>query len=562
VPAPAPAGPAAARARQPGARLLRWLAPAALLLLAAGLFVERGWRATQLREAYLPELEAQAQAHPGDGGLLAVLGLRLSEAGDYGAAAHALQQSVAAGGGDEAVWLTWAAAAAASGDAAQAGAVLRLGLHDRPDLAPALHAAIERCRPLGANPAPVRLAQAICPGGTRLLARRCAAGSILNRFGDWCPWHRPETSGFATRERWARERPRDARAQRLWGEALARNRRLPEAEAVLRHAVELAPGSPEAHLALGDVLAARGAPAKAGLEYVAALKRRPDWLPALLAFGRVALEKTLIPIAVDVFERATRAAPKSADAWIGLGRAYYTQRLNLTKALAAYETAARLAPDRTDYFADYFKTLLATYRYDEAEAVVRRRLAAAPDDSECHFLLALALLDHRPTPARQAEAEQELRASLRYQPHAPAVEARLAQLLLRRGNAPEAITHAEAALKDDPYSLMAVMTLARAYRQVGRAKEAAAAGERLAWLSQYTQRAAFLEDQIHRQPDNRKAHEELAQLFAAGGEMEKAEREAEMAYMLRTRTQEAAHNLAALRSAVTTVHPAPEKPRR
>src|SRR5207249_5042337 len=69
--------------------------------------------------------------------------------------------------------------------------------------------------------------------------------------------------------------------------------------------------------------------------------------------------------------------------------------------------------------------------------------------------------------------------SLQYQPHASAVAARLAQLLLRRGKATEAITQAEAALQVDPYSLMAVMTVSRAYRRVGREIGRASCRERV-----------------------------------------------------------------------------------
>ena len=63
-----------------------------LVLLAAVL--GSAWQQTRLREAYLPDLEAQAQRSPTDGRLLALLGARLMEAGEQDAAAETLRRGV------------------------------------------------------------------------------------------------------------------------------------------------------------------------------------------------------------------------------------------------------------------------------------------------------------------------------------------------------------------------------------------------------------------------------------------------------------------------------------
>jgi len=288
------------------------------LLGALSLRLVSDWRLTALREAYLPELQAQSRRDPHNGVLLALLGGRLAEAHDP-EAADRLRQAVAAGEGTELVWQTLAATAAVQGDAPRALADLSLGLRSL-RISPVLENALLRARMLGPHPPPALLAQAICPQGPEPLVRAYTRGSALNGVFTWWGRHFPESSGFATREDWARSAPNNPQALRLYGEALVRNGRLADAGAPLRRAVALAPNSPAAHLALADALARGGLPAKAGLEYIAALKLRPDWLPALLGLGRSALNAGL-KYAGDAFGRATQIAPQSAEAWIGLGSA-------------------------------------------------------------------------------------------------------------------------------------------------------------------------------------------------------------------------------------------------
>jgi tetratricopeptide (TPR) repeat protein len=508
------------------------------------------WQETTLREAYLPQLEARTRQDPHNGRLQALLGARLAEAKEYPGAIDALTQAVASGESTEPVWLTWAAATAASGDPARADAVLRLGMRDA-RLVPGLQAALDRRSGLGGSPPPSVLAHALCPQGPHALAAACAGGSFLNSVAEGWGRRHPEASGYATREHWAREQPQNALAQRLWGEALARNRRLPEAEETLRRALALDPNTPETHLALADVLTREGAPGKAGLEYVACLKRRKDWLPALLGLGSVALDKKLLPIGVDAFERAVRQAPNLADAWVGLGRAQYNQRLNMGRALEAFQTAARLAPDRTDFWKDYAKALQANFRFDEAEALLRRRLAVASEDAESHFLLAQLLLEHNVTPERQAAAEAELRASLRLQPGVAEAESRLGQLLLDQGKRDEALAMLEQALRHDRLNLVATREMARAYRLAGRMQEAKAAQESAADLSEYLQRVVVLEDRLQRQPNDLQAHRELTGLYQRGGEDEKARREDDIVRVLQAHPKEAERGLKAIKSATS-----------
>lgn len=525
-----------------------------LSVLAAWFPVSRAWHDTRLRESTLPQLEEMVAQTPFDGPTQTLLAIRLAEAKAFRPADAVFERAVGLGESDPQVWLTWAATAAAAGDRMRASAILRIGMQDAAR-APKLRSAIEAANALGPTASPQQLAEALCPGGTGPLAERYTAGSFLNGFAAWRGTRNKAESGFATREQMARANPRDAEWQRLWGEALTRNRRLPEAEKALKTALELAPDSPEAHLAMGNLLALGGEMGRAGIEYSTSLRLKPNWSPALQGLGNVAVAKNLIPIGVQVFERLVKQEPKSPDAWIGMGRAYYNQRLHLDKSLAAFQKAERLAPDRTDFYPDYSNALRNNFKLDEAEVILRKRLAVAPEDARAHYLLALLLIDNRASPSRESDAEKALRLSLQYAPEAYATWERLGRLLLERGSPREAIRAVHSALRFDRFNVPALLTLERAYRKLGRTKEAAAIQAQGAELARYKQRAAFLEDQVNREPSNRKTHLELAKLYAARGETEKAKLHSDMAYLLKEHPEKASKGIKALRDQMMIITP-------
>ena len=134
------------------------------------------WRETERREAYLPELEAMARRSPYEGRLLALLGGRLLEAGEYPAATQTLRRAIAAGEADSTIWLNLAAARAASGDIAYALASLTLARKRNPK-SPPLEAAFVRVRILGRSPAPDVLARTLCPEGPAGLVAERTRGS-------------------------------------------------------------------------------------------------------------------------------------------------------------------------------------------------------------------------------------------------------------------------------------------------------------------------------------------------------------------------------------------------
>lgn len=529
-----------------------------LVVLVVALMVpqlQQAWKQTKLREATLPELEQMAQKDSTNPQVLSLLALRLANAGEYRVAAETFVKAASAGEQDPLIWLAWSASEAAGGSAQRAGVVLNYGIQHVPAIAPQMKEALTRGAALGKNPAPSALADAVCPGGVKPILEGHTKGSFLNGVALWQGRRDPQTSGVATRERLLKENPNNPLYQRLWGEALLANRLYVEAQKVLQNAIDSDPKSPEAHYSLGKALEGQGSLSQAGIQYVAALKLRPDWFPALLAMGHVAVEKQLIAMGIDAFERATKQNPNSADAWVGYGHAYYNQRLRLDKALTGFEKAHQLDPQRTDFFGDYSNALRANFRMEEAETILRQRVTTAPSDARSRYLYALLLLDFKPTPEREAEAEQQLRESLKIEPNVASALTRLARILVSRGNYREAVSLLENALQLDRLNVNTTLTLARAYTLIGRKQDAEKLQQSVQGLSAYVQRSAYLEDQINRKPTDLQLHLDAAKHYEQGGEEDKAQKHLQMAYMLQNHTKEAVKGLNALRDATAVSRP-------
>ena len=557
-----PPAPRQSEKRRVSRRILFIVFAAFALSVASIAALRHAGRENLRREAYLPELESRAKSDPSDGRTLALLAGRLAEAKEYPAAARMAEQAAGAGIQEPALYLTWASCFAAAGDNARARGVLQLAISSgRCQPSGPARDALRRLEDLlltaergGQPPSPEAVAAAISPQGTRPLIALYTAGSFLNPFYARRQESDPEHSGFTFRQQAATQLPDDPLTQARWVDALCKNRRLPEAESWGRQLVQRFPDSPEVHLAYGDVLFLGRIYAKAGLQYKAALSLRPDWLPAVKGLGAVGVEKTLYRLAIDNYEKAVKLAPNDADAWIGLGRAHLQQAFRMDRALEAFRTAARLAPERTDFYPYFADALTFNYHADEAEAILRRRLAVAPEDARSHYLLAALLLNGKADAARIVEAENHLRLSLKLEPNAPVVKVRLAQSLLDHGDADSAsdagILLVEA-LEADPRDVVALRLLAQAYQRIGKpekAKEVRAQAENLAL---YAAEVGKWEDQERNRPDDIAIHQTLMQLYSQNGEPEKAKRQEEMIYMLQHYPDAAKRGLSVLMDAAT-----------
>jgi tetratricopeptide (TPR) repeat protein len=521
-------------------------------LLAAALIFPAAWRDTARREAYLPQLEAQSRQYSDDGPLLALLGARQVEAGEFASAAETLKRAAGAGAQDESIWMTLASATAASGQPSRAIADLQIGIKSLPE-SPLLRARLSEAIQDRPTASPAALAHTINPEGAKPLLAVYARGSFLNDPVSWWGRQHSASSGFATREAWVAEQPDNAQAQRLWGTALVQNRRLPEAETALRLAVILDPHSPSSHLALAYILRQRGHLQEGALQYIAALKLHPNWLPALLGLG-AAFEASGIPgYALDFYAQATDVAPNSADAWIALANAEHQNEGLNAKALVSYQNAVRLAPERTDFLDDYASALHLASRWDEAEVLLNRRLSAAPEDAYAHFLLGGVLMESKPTPKRLKEGEGHLREALRLSPRNPVVEVQFAELLLDRGQGSEAVQLLSDALLRLPFERRAILLLGHAYRMIGQDALAERVGQQAAVLQRDEDQASVLEGAKRDHTTDIPFHQKLADVYDRIGKPDKAAQERQTIQRLQAGSQQALQTSRELEDAVSSV---------
>ena len=497
--------------------VLAALAITGAVLIATSLY--RSVTQTDLTEAYLPQLEARARTQPYDPALHGILAARYMQAHDYAAAHAAISVSIGAGDNTGVNWCALAATSAASGNINVALGDLKLGLQ-KSDGSPTVAEAIQRANAIP-NQSPETLAPAIAPDGPAPLLNEYARGTYLDPWVDRWQSKHPDQSGFATRERWIRARPTDPQNMVLWGDALRKNRRFDEAQSVLAQALDVVPSSANAHLAMAQTLVDSGDVSNAIPQFVDALHDRRNWVPALLGLGSSALIRHL-KFAQLAYERAAQLEPENVDAEIGVGSSCIVLETNAAEAVRAFGIAQRLDRTRTDYFDYYADAFVQIRKPDEAEAILRKRIAAAPADALAHYKLASILLNTRPTPSRIAEAQSQADIALQLQPNNPLVEVQLGKLLELNGRYAEEAAILAKAVSVWPANVPTLHLLAGAYGRLGQLKKSQEIEQRADLYYKIQSAIAIDETKAQLTPGSSAVREELRQLYLRNGDQGKA----------------------------------------
>ena len=151
-----------------------------------------------------------------------------------------------------------------------------------------------------------------------------------------------------------------------------------EAHRLLSRAVNINPGSAEAHLNLGKTLASLNRPEEALKEYEAALALQADWGEALVLRAHALLGLNRYSEAVTSYDLALATMPHHAEALNHRGIALHHLGQH-DEALASYGKALALAPDYADAFNNRANALRDLRRYEEAISDFRRVLQLNPD---------------------------------------------------------------------------------------------------------------------------------------------------------------------------------------
>ncbi len=273
--------------------------------------------------------------------------------------------------------------------------------------------------------------------------------------------------------------PRFAEGQYNLGRVLLEKGRLDEAVSHLNSALTLNPELASAYTELGLAMMKQGKFEEAAANLVTAVKRKPDDPDAHYNLATLWLVESKLDAAIVEFTEAVRLKPDFVQAQGNLGVALMRAG-RAREGVGHLVEAVRLSPRDAEA---RFNLGLAFLEQWDAEAAVRQfsvALRLKPGEAKTHYHLAMALARLH----KSKEAIQEFHEAVRLQPDNPAALNDLAWLLaadphpaLRDGS--EAVRLAEKACELTHHLQPALeTTLAAAYAEAGRFREAVAAAEK------------------------------------------------------------------------------------
>jgi spermidine synthase len=253
-----------------------------------------------------------------------------------------------------------------------------------------------------------------------------------------------------------------------------------------------------------NYVAGLGAPGRGAFDaaqrvYERILQLDPDNFTALNMLGCMRSDLGDAAGARDLFDRALRLNPKSALAHYNYGT-FLLKQGAVDDAVAHFLRALRTDSDYAEVHANLGTICLQRGELDEAIAHYQRALRSNPDSVDANYNLALAL---RRT-GRVREAIDRYEAALALRPDDPEILNELAWILatsprpeIRRGS--RAVELAERANQLTGEKFPPVLrTLAAAYAEVGRFREAAASAQQGLAMAQGAGRFDFI-DQVRRE---------------------------------------------------------------
>ncbi len=152
------------------------------------------------------------------------------------------------------------------------------------------------------------------------------------------------------------------------------------ARAAVQRAIALDDGSPEAHLASGQLLTMMGKPGEAVVEIRRAIERQAPSADALLALGDALLDAGNAVEAEATYRKASEAHPAYWAPYNRLGALHYG-RGDYARAITAYEEAARLNPSSARPLSNVCGAYLQTGRLDDAVRAAQKSLDLQPSAS-------------------------------------------------------------------------------------------------------------------------------------------------------------------------------------
>ncbi len=157
------------------------------------------------------------------------------------------------------------------------------------------------------------------------------------------------------------------------------------------------------HFAAGQLAEVQDQPAKAIEQYKAALKLKPDLLPAMFQLGSLYTQMGLYPEAIETWQKYVTATKGSAAAYSNLGFCYELAH-KPDEAEEAYKKGVASNPHEQPVRVNYGLLLARQGRMEEAMA----QLGAVLSPAEVHYNIGSVLEQQGKTDQARAEYQKAL----------------------------------------------------------------------------------------------------------------------------------------------------------
>ncbi len=320
----------------------------------------------------------------------------------------------------------------------------------------------------------------------------------------------------------ARTHPDDALAQYYLAKSYYLHLRFSDARSAYEAAIRLDPKSARAHLGLALSLYESGMlrEAQGALEQTLRLDERSAWAEYML--GKIAWLQGRLTEALPHLQRATRYDPRSDPAWFGLGVCYeQLRRYNdavepLRQAVARKETSAQ-------YHTALGEVLIYRGYTDEGRRHYERALQLNPNYGPACQLMGSFYLHKVPGRDSLNRAEALLVRATHLQAYHPEqLYLDLGELYAQQGQYKKAVEALQESLRKDPRDERAYYALVPVYRHLGNVREAESAARQFKRISDMHNQLQTQEARVFHNPNNTVARLILARLYRDLGLAEQA----------------------------------------
>jgi tetratricopeptide (TPR) repeat protein len=195
-------------------------------------------------------------------------------------------------------------------------------------------------------------------------------------------------------------------------------------------------------------------------------KKNPENLRLALALAEAYYDAVQTPRTLALLHRLREKEPRNPEVLEALFRGERAADHN-DKALEALEVLLEVTPDQSRLLVERAQLLVQLHRYSEVDAMLIRLRDLEPNNPVRHYQLGLALWRWSQRPDRLALAEASFRQDLALRPKHTEAHYYLGLILQKAGRTQEAIVHLRRALELSPSLADALRALGRAYAIVG-----------------------------------------------------------------------------------------------